>query len=181
MAQFQDKVVIVSGGAKGIGRATHLFNAMSPLQSRAPGMVGAVYTAKPWTSIIADGIHCDFAALRISKDLLGEKLFLITDAVTPSETGDYRFRFAGDRYLNESGTLAGSCLTLWQAVKNVVAHAGIDLSEALRMTSTYPAQVVGQSHRLGRVAPAFEANFILFDEALNLKGVVMEGTERFFS
>ena len=169
------------GFQRGIGRATHLFNAMSPLQSRAPGMVGAVYTAKPWTSIIADGIHCDFAALRISKDLLGEKLFLITDAVTPSETGDYRFRFAGDRYLNESGTLAGSCLTLWQAVKNVVAHAGIDLSEALRMTSTYPAQVVGQSHRLGRVAPAFEANFILFDEALNLKGVVMEGTERFFS
>lgn len=168
------------GFQQGIGRATHLFNAMSPFQSRAPGMVGAVYTAKPWASIIADGVHCDFAALRISKALLGEKLFLITDAVTPSTSGDYRFRFAGDRYLDESGTLAGSSLTMWQAVKNVVNYADIDLDEALRMASTYPAQAAGQGHRLGRIAPAFEADFILFDKNLNLKGVVIQGVEHFF-
>lgn len=160
------------GFGRGIARATHLFNAMSPLQSRAPGMVGAVYTAKPWASIIADGIHCDFAALRISKELLGEKLFLITDAVTPSNLGDYRFRFSGDRYVDESGTLAGSSLTMWQAVRNVVDYAGIPLEEALRMASTYPARVMGLSHRLGQIAPGYEASFVVFDHEGTLKGVI---------
>ena len=153
---------------KGIQRTTHLFNAMSPFQSREPGMVGAIYDRKPWTSIIADGIHCDYNALKISKEILGEKLFLISDAVTESLSGDYRFRFKVDRYVDEAGTLAGSALTMWQAVKNTVRHAHIPLEEALRMASTYPAQVVGEGHRLGKIAPGYAAHFVVFDENLNL-------------
>ena len=156
------------GFKKGIERATHLFNAMSPFQSREPGMVGAIFDHKPWTSIIADGIHCDFNSLKISKELLREKLFLISDAVTESLMGDYRFRFSGDRYADESGVLAGSALTMWQAVKNVVQHAGIPLEEALRMASTYPAQIVGEGHRLGKIAPGYEAHFVVFDQAMEL-------------
>ncbi len=157
------------GFEKGIDRVTHLFNAMSAFQSREPGLVGATFVHKPWTSIIADGIHCDFNSLKISKELLGEKLFLITDAVTESLIGDYSFRFSGDRYVNESGTLAGSALTMWQAVKNVVQFADISLEEALRMASTYPARVIGEGQRLGKIAPGYEAHFVVFDEAMNLR------------
>lgn len=152
------------GFDRGIGRVTHLFNAMSAFQGRAPGLVGATYARKPWTSIIADGIHCDFQSLKISKQILGDKLFLISDAVTESLTGDYRFRFAGDRYVDEAGTLAGSSLTMWQAVQNVVKYCDIELAEALRMASTYPAVVTGEGHRLGRIAPGYAAELIAFDE-----------------
>ncbi len=154
------------GFEKGIGRTTHLFNAMSQMQSRAPGLVGATYLHKPWTSIIADGIHCDYNCLKISKELLGEKLFLISDAVTESLVGDYRFRFAGDRYTDEAGTLAGSSLTMWQAVQNAVQYAGIPLDEALRMAGTYPAEVIGAGHRLGRIAEGYEASMILFESSI---------------
>lgn len=151
------------GFDKGIGRATHLFNAMSAFQGRAPGLVGAIYAAKPWTSIIADGIHCDFQSLKISQQILGDKLFLISDAVTETRHGDYRFRFAGDRYVDGAGTLAGSSLTMWQAVKNVVQYGGIALDEALRMASTYPATVIGEGYRLGRIAVGYAAEFIVFE------------------
>ena len=156
------------GFQKGIGRVTHLFNAMSQLQSRAPGLVGATYLQKPWASIIADGIHCDYNALKISKEVLKEKLFFISDAVTESQTGDYRFHFAGDRYTDASGTLAGSSLTMWQAVHNAVEYAGIPLEEALRMASTYPAEVMGEGHRLGKIEPGYEASMALFGEGYQL-------------
>lgn len=161
------------GFEKGIGRVTHLFNAMSAFQGREPGLVGAAFDRKPWTSIIADGIHCDFNSLRISKELLREKLFLISDAVTESLTGDYRFHFSGDRYVDESGVLAGSALTMWQAVKNVVQFAGIPLQEALRMGSTYPALVINEGHRLGKIAPGYAAHFVVFDDALELQKVLI--------
>jgi N-acetylglucosamine-6-phosphate deacetylase len=147
---------------RGIGRTTHLFNAMSQMQSRSPGLVGATYLHKPWASIIADGVHCDYNCLEISKELLREKLFLISDAVTESVTGDYRFHFAGDRYTDESGVLAGSSLTMLQAVRNVVRYAGISREEALRMAGTYPAQVIGESHRLGKIAAGYDAALVAF-------------------
>lgn len=159
------------GFGKGIGRVTHLFNAMSAFQGRAPGLVGATYAHKPWASIIADGIHCDYNSLKISKEILGDRLFLISDAVTESLAGDYRFRFAGDRYVDEAGTLAGSSLTMWQAVRNAVRHAGIPLAEALRMAGTYPAEVVELGHRLGKIAPGYTADFIFFNDRMELVSV----------
>jgi N-acetylglucosamine-6-phosphate deacetylase len=142
---------------------------MSPFQSREPGLVGAAFVKKPWTSIIADGIHCNFNSLKISKELLCDKLFLISDAVTESLMGDYNFRFSGDRYVDDAGVLAGSALTMWQAVKNIVQFADISLEEALLMASTYPAHVIGEGHRLGKIAPEHEAHFVVFDDALCLK------------
>lgn len=156
------------GFEKGIGRVTHLFNAMSQMQGRAPGLVGATYLHKPWASIIADGIHCDYHCLKISKELLGEKLFLISDAVTESLLGDYRFRFAGDRYTDEAGTLAGSSLTMWQAVQNAVQYADIPLDEALRMAGTYPAAVIGAAHRLGKIAEGYEAAMVVFESSVHV-------------
>ena len=102
----------------GYSAATHLFNAMSGFEGRAPGLVGAVYDhPSAVASIIADGVHCAFAALRISQQLLGERLLLITDATEASTQGPYHFRRAGTHFVDEQGTLAGSALTMPLAVR----------------------------------------------------------------
>ena len=169
------------GFQQGIQRVTHLFNAMSPFQSREPGLVGATYDSDVWASIIADGIHCDFAAVRISKQLIGERLFLITDAVTEDTRGDYRFWQADDHYVNEAGVLSGSALTMIQAVRNCVERVGIPLPEALRMASLYPARAVHQSHRLGRISPQYEASLTLFSpDTYAVGGIVQQGVLEIF-
>lgn len=155
----------MAGFRGGFGAATHLFNAMSGLQGREPGLVGAVYDAPAaQASIIADGVHCDFASVRISKKLLAERLFLITDAVTESQQGAYRFRRQNNHFVDEQGTLAGSALTLPLAVRNCAEHVGLPLAEALRMASLYPARVMGLDDQLGLLETGYTADFWLFDE-----------------
>ncbi|WP_165699301.1 N-acetylglucosamine-6-phosphate deacetylase [Hymenobacter jejuensis] len=165
-----------AGFRQGFTAATHLFNAMSPLGSREPGMVGAVYDAESaHASIIADGQHCDFAAIRISKKIMGERLFLITDAVEESTQGAYRFRRNGERFVDELGTLAGSALTLMQAVQNCVQHVGLPLAESLRMATLYPARVIHQDHELGLLQAHYLADLCLFDDAFAVKGTMLQG------
>lgn len=144
----------------GIPVATHFFNAMSPLQGRAPGMVGAVYAhGAVGSSIICDGVHVDFDAVRLSRKILGERLFFITDAVTDISEGYYHHVFRGDRYTLPDGTLSGSCMTMISTLKNAVEKAGIPLLEALKMCSRYQADLL-KDETLGRIAPGLEADFI---------------------
>jgi N-acetylglucosamine-6-phosphate deacetylase len=107
----------------GINLATHLFNAMSPLQHREVGMVGAIFEhPKVNVSLVADGYHVDFAAIRIAKKILGARLFLITDAVTENINVQknsegvltqprYTHQLHGEKYIIADGTLSGSALT----------------------------------------------------------------------
>ncbi len=140
---------------KGVSAVTHLFNAMSPLQHREPGLVGAVMDdQKVMASIIPDGFHVDFAAVRIAKKILGERLFVITDAVTDTTEGYYQHYPAGDKY-EAAGILSGSALTMNKAVKNLVEAVGLDLAEALRMCSLYPARVLGLEQQMGKIQPGF--------------------------
>lgn len=155
--------------------ATHLFNAMPPLHHRDPGLVAAIFKQRPYTSIIADGIHVGFEMIEIAKRQLGDKLFLITDAVTATSEGIYPHMLNGDRYVMPDGTLSGSCLSMWQAVKNCVEYAGISLEEALRMASTYPARVIRRQNEFGLLKPGYRADLIIFDEKLNLKSTVISG------
>lgn len=156
---------------KGIPAATHLFNAMSPLQHRAPGMVGAVFNHPAvMSSIVCDGVHVDFSVVQIAKKVMKERLFFITDAVTETPEGEYQHRFKDDRYTLPDGTLSGSALTMLQCVKNGVAHAGIELEEALRMASAYPAQLI-TDQRLGKIEAGYSASFVVFDDALELQRV----------
>lgn len=153
-------VQAIKGFDSGIRLATHLFNAMSPLQSREPGMVGAIYDHPAvMSSMVVDGVHTDFAAVRISKKILGDRLFLITDAVTETSEGPYPHVFHGDRYCMPNGTLSGSSLTMWKAVRNCVEQGGIALEEALRMASAYPARALGMDNRLGYIRKGYEAHF----------------------
>lgn len=165
---------------QGIKRVTHLFNAMSQLQSREPGLVGATYNSEVWASIIPDGIHVDFASIQISKKIMGERLFIITDAVTNDISGDYKFIHAGTHYTDTKGTLSGSALTMMQGVKNCVEQVKIPLQESLRMASTYPAEVLNLDHHLGKIKPNYQANMIIFDDNFSVKGIVEEGCLAWF-
>ena len=157
----------------GIPVVTHFFNAMSPLQGRAPGMVGAVYAnSKVMSSIICDGVHVAFDSVRLSKQILGDRLFFITDAVTQITEGYYHHVFQGDRYTLPDGTLSGSCMTMISTLKNAVEKAGISLIEALKMCSTCQASLL-KDPVLGKIAIGAPADFLLIDRAsLTLKEII---------
>lgn len=160
-------------GLEKINIVTHLFNAMSQFQSREPGMVGAIYEHPSVScSLVADGVHVDYAAIRISKKILGERIFLITDAVAETSIGPYQHVFKNDRYTLPSGTLSGSALTMMKAVKNCVEHAGIDMEEALRMGALYPARVLGIENKTGLIERNYEASFVVFDNDMNVIDVL---------
>jgi N-acetylglucosamine-6-phosphate deacetylase len=163
----------VKAFSQGIPAATHLFNAMSAFQSREPGMVGAIYD-HPFisSSVVCDGVHVDFAAIRISKRIMLDRLFFITDAVAETTSGDYQHVFKKDRYTLPDGTLSGSALTMMECVKNGVNHVGIVLEEALRMASLYPAKLLKDDLRIGSIKKGYKASFVLFDDTLNIKQVL---------
>ncbi len=160
---------------KGIGLATHFYNAMRPLEGREPGVVGAILdNSNACASIIVDGFHCDYAAVRIAKNVMGDRLFLISDATFAHYTGQ-RFEFEGftanyvnRQFLNDEGKLAGSAITLLEAVQNCVNHVGIAKDEAFRMASLYPARALKMSNRLGRIAAGYKADFVVLDKCLAL-------------
>lgn len=165
----------LKGFESGITTTTHLFNAMSPLHHRETGLPGATYlTENIFASIIADGIHVDFNTLSISKKIMKERLFLITDAVEENKEGAYIHVKQKDRFTLPDGTLSGSMLTLLKAVKNCVEHAGIPLEEALRMASTYPAQLI-KAPDLGKIEPGYKANLTIFSKDYEVKYTFLEG------
>lgn len=152
----------------GIPTITHLYNAMSPLQHRAPGMVGAAFLhPRVKASIIPDGHHVDFEAIKIAKRQMGNRLFVITDAVTETTEGYYQHYLAGDKY-ESAGTLSGSSLTIYQCFRNLVEQVGIEVDEALRMCALYPAQVLGCADKRGKIAPGCAAQFVVLSKQLTL-------------
>jgi N-acetylglucosamine-6-phosphate deacetylase len=162
----------MDGFAQGITAVTHLFNAMSPLHHREPGVAGAALDYdRAMVSIIPDGHHVDYAAIRIAKTVLGDRLFAITDAVTETTEGPYQHYLAGDKY-ESAGILSGSALTMNKAVYNLTHHTGIELEEALRMCSLYPAKLLGLDRETGRIRPGFKADMVILDSNLGVKEMV---------
>lgn len=153
---------------EGIHLATHLYNAMSPLQHRAPGLVGAVFNhPKVVSSLVPDGHHVDFAAIRIAKSIMGSRLFAITDAVTETQEGYYLHHFEGDKYTS-NGILSGSALTMYKAFRNLAEHCGIHPQEALRMCSTYPAMALQMENELGVIKENAKVPMIVLDKDFRL-------------
>jgi len=157
-----------------IPAATHLFNAMPPIHHRQPGLIPAIFNKKPYTSIVADGIHVNFAIINLAKQLLGDKLFIITDAVTNANEGVYQHVFTGDRYTMPDGTLSGSALTMLSAVRNCYHEAGIALSEAINMASLYPARLIQSSDR-GKIEAGYNADLVAFDNKFRIRKTWLNG------
>mgnify|MGYP000035075214 CR=1 FL=1 len=161
----------IAAGATGF---THLYNAMSPLTSREPGMVGvALASPDTWCGIIFDGhhVHPTAAKLALAAKPRG-KLIIVTDAMSPVGTSDTEFAFfdgkvtrTGNKLTAESGQLAGSVLDMAGAVQYAVTELGVEQGEALRMASLYPAEFIGQASTMGRIAPGYRADLVLLDDA----------------
>jgi len=150
----------------GIPVATHLFNAMSAFQHRAPGVVGALFNhPNAMSSIVADGYHVDYAAIRVAKKLMGNRLFCITDAVTTTNTGLYQHTLVDDKY-ESAGTLSGSALTQLKSIKNLVEYVGIPLDEAIKMCSLYPAKVMQHQNITGTIEINKKANLLCLSAEL---------------
>ncbi|MDR3517205.1 MAG: N-acetylglucosamine-6-phosphate deacetylase [Azospirillaceae bacterium] len=161
----------------GIRGFTHLSNAMPPIVNRDPGpVIAALDDGDSWCGIIVDGHHVDPTLLRvmIAAKRPG-KLFLVTDAMSPVGTDAERFVLLGQtvlrrdgRLVSEDGVLAGADIDMAQAVRNCVSLLGLPVTEALRMASLYPAEFLGLDHRLGRLAPGFQADLTLLDGDLSV-------------
>lgn len=181
---IQSYGVIVSGGHSnasysqaieafdnGVSATTHLYNAMSALQHRAPGLVGAAFNHDTaMASIIPDGHHVDYAAIKIAVKQMKHRLFVITDAVTETSEGVYHHHFENDRYTSQ-GILSGSCLTMHKAFANLIKKADVPIEDAIKMCSLYPAQLMGLKE-YGKIAPGNAAQFLVLDNQLNLKEVI---------
>ncbi len=161
----------LTGFEHGITAITHLFNAMPPLHHRDTGLVGAAFESdRVCASIIADGIHVDYPTVSISKKIMKDRLFLITDAVEESHNGSVRHVRREDRFTLPDGTLSGSSLTMLKAVQNCVEKAGIPLQEALRMAAAYPARLI-HADRKGFIAPGYDADLLIFTPDFKLVSV----------
>ena len=163
---------------------THLYNAMSPLTSRAPGMVGAALDdPDSWCGVIVDGHHAAAASLRVAlKAKPRGKLFLVTDAMPPVGATDPSYVLNGETIIarggicqTATGTLAGSALNMIDAVRNTMEMLGVPLDEAARMASTYPADFLGLSASHGRIESGYRANFTVVDRDLQVTETWIDG------
>ncbi len=156
--------------AAGLTGFTHLFNAMPPLLSRAPGPVAAALEAPgAGYGLIADGVHVAPAMLRLALRGLGQAM-LVTDAMPPVGGKRSEFTLCGKRimlrdghYMTADGTLAGSALDMASAVRNCVRLLGLPLPAALRLAGAVPAAFLGIDHWLGRLAPGCRADMVALD------------------
>ena len=165
----------LSGFAAGIGWGTHLYNTMAALGHREPGLAGALLTSSVPCGLIADGVHCHPAMVRLAYRAKGaEGLTLVTDAVAAMGMPAGRYILGGREVIVDAATsrladgrLAGSILTMDQAVRNMIEFTGCSLAQALMMASTTPACVLGLA-RKGRIAAGCDADLIVMDDALRV-------------
>ena len=175
---YEDGVAALAAGASGF---THLFNAMSGLHHRQPGMVGAALAHAERAEIIPDLLHVHAGAIRVALRAI-PGLYCVTDSTAAAGMPDGEYRL-GRHTVNKclggvrlaDGTLAGSTLTMDQALRNLVG-LGLPLSEASRRTATLAADHLGLADR-GRLVPEAWADVVVLDAELQLQRVWVEGDE----
>jgi N-acetylglucosamine-6-phosphate deacetylase len=180
-ASFGETTAAIAHGLRGF---THLFNAMARLEPRDPGIVGAaLYDEKTWCGIIVDGHHVDPVMLKLAlRCKRHDRFMLVTDAMPAVGSNEPTFVLQGRTIRvvdgvcrDENGTLAGTALDMAAAVRNAVSMLGLDIVEAARMASEYPAEFLGLGSELGRIAPGYRANLVLMDDEFKVQKTWIEG------
>lgn len=171
----------------GASMVTHLFNAMSQMGNREPGLVGAVLDRPEVTAgLIADGIHVHTASMEVAlRAKRGPgRIFLVTDAMSQTGTDLTSFELNGRTITRANGalrladgTLAGADLDMIDAVNFMIDTLGLWIDEALRMASLYPAQAIGMGEVLGHLRPAAEASFVHMSAARQVQSTWISGTK----
>jgi N-acetylglucosamine-6-phosphate deacetylase len=170
----------ITNGLRGF---THLFNAMSQLTAREPGVVGAALDDdNSWCGIIVDGHHVDPVVLKLALRAAPHRRFMLVTDAMPSVGGTKAFTLGGKsisvadgKCVDAAGTLAGSDLDMASAVRNAVSMLGVDLADAVAMASSDPAAFLRLDHELGRIAPGYRASFVLIDDELEVAETWIDG------
>ena len=179
-ASYEEFVQGIEAGAR---MTTHIFNAMSGFSHRAPGAIGAALVDdRVVAGLIADGVHCHTAAVRLAFRAKGPTgVALVTDAISGAGMRPGVYQLDGQDILVDetlaklpNGKLAGSILTMDQAVRNVVDWTGCSIAEACSMASEIPAKVVGLRSK-GTLAPGQDADLVLLDDDLKVAATFREG------
>jgi len=180
-ATFAETTAAIAHGLRGF---THLFNAMARIDPRAPGIAGAaLYDPDTWCGIIVDGHHVDPIMLKLAlRCKRHDRFMLVSDAMPAVGSAKSTFVLQGRTIRvvdgicrDENGTLAGTALDMATAVRNAVSLLGLDIAEAARMASQYPAEFLGLGHELGRIAPGYRASLVLIDDEFNVQSTWIEG------
>lgn len=178
-ASYDQAMAAIAAGAT---QATHLFNAMPPLHHRRPGLAGAALDARLACELINDGRHLHPEVVRMVFRLVPRPL-LITDAIDAAGVGDGTFDLGGQEVhvhdgearLVRSGSLAGSTLTMDQALRRTVQEGGLTIEQASAAASGNPASVLGLSDVFGAIAPGLRADLVLLDDDLQVRRVMSAG------
>ncbi|NLM97357.1 MAG: N-acetylglucosamine-6-phosphate deacetylase [Halanaerobiaceae bacterium] len=176
---------IIDAREWGLTHCTHLFNAMTGLHHRDPGVAGAVLVTDIGCELIADFVHVHPAVIKIIfKVKKTSEIFLITDQMRAGTLGNGKYDLGGqwvtvrdNEARLEDGTLAGSVLTLDQAVRNIASLDILSLPELISLVTQNPARILGLSGETGKLAPGYTADMVLLDEKLYVKRVFKEGKE----
>jgi len=180
-ATYTETTAAIAHGVRGF---THLFNAMARLEPRQPGIAGAaLYDTGTWCGIIVDGHHVDPVMLKLAlRCKRHDRFMLITDAMPPVGSSLSSFVLQGKTITvadgvcsDANGTLAGTALDMATAVRNAVSLLDLDIAEAARMASEYPAEFLGLGAELGRIAPGYRANLTLLNDELKVQRTWIEG------
>jgi N-acetylglucosamine-6-phosphate deacetylase len=181
-ADFEQTIAGIDAGAS---VATHLYNAMPPLDHRAPGPVAALLDDERVTvELINDGVHVHPAMLRLAYEVAGPgRTALVTDAMSATGLGDGDYMLGSMRVrvdggvarLVEGGTIAGSTLTMDVAFRRVVREVGMSLPDAVQVASLTPARVLGLADRIGSIAVGKAADLVVLSDDLEVAGVMKDG------
>lgn len=175
----------VEGFRAGIGHVTHLFNAMSPLNHRAPGAVGAALAEEDaYCELIADGLHVSPLLFPMLAKLKPERLVLITDSIQVAGLPDGPHEQQGRTVIVQrplchfpDGTIAGSALTLDRAVRNFAQSAGVPLWQAVNMASLHPARALGIDGQRGALLPGMDADLLIADREFHVQKTFVAGCQ----
>ena len=180
---YSDAVAALAWGA---GHFTHLFNAMTGMHHREPGVVGAALVSVEATAeLIADGIHVHPAVLRVATRAMPNRVVLVTDAVRASgmPPGKYKlyeheFSVTDDGAARlADGTLAGSTLTMNRAVQNMVELAGLPVEMVIPLATEIPARILGVAERKGKIARGYDADLVILTPKFEVNRVLVRGRD----
>ncbi len=180
-----DHATAVAALEWGATHFTHLYNAMTPLHHRDPGVVGAALTAVHATAeLIADGVHVHPAALRVGVQCMPHRIALVTDAMRACGLADGAYRLydyevtvADGAARLEDGTLAGSVLTMSGAVKNMIELAGLPVETVLPLATEVPARIAGVADRKGKIERRYDADLVVLNDRFEVERVWARGHE----
>jgi N-acetylglucosamine-6-phosphate deacetylase len=181
-ATYEESLAAIKAGACYV---THLFNAMRPLHHRHPGLVGAALNSNVTAELIVDLYHLHPAAIEIALRVKGiEQLILISDAMRAKCLGDGEYDLGGQltqvvkgKATLENGTLAGSTLTIPQAIKNIIQHTSCDLISAIKMVSLNPSKLLG--NQTGEIKAGKKADLVVLNDQLEVVLTLKAGQEIF--